>query len=255
MERHRMLTAKAFIDGRTRIIFSAIIDATTFSGSPSTTYDNTTINTSVNHFCAEEAKVDPFISCKGDDSNNMLHEFTDHHKIIYEDIWRGLGLILKKINVGDYTSFGFCSTDLIIEGDTCKFVRQLDRMNPLTHWSQEALGYSSLQLKNYYQELAIGLEGWTNGMPFYASYPQALRKMSILVPNKGKIPKSGKPKNSYPTRYKYTESTWKVDRLSNNIVSNHAVYEFLFKKYGLTRSMIHDSEARLDNYNLFSYTA
>ena len=53
-QRYRKLVAKLFYDKKTIVIGRANIDATTFSGSPDTTFMNTLTNASVGRFIFED---------------------------------------------------------------------------------------------------------------------------------------------------------------------------------------------------------
>lgn len=255
LQRNRCLTAKAYIDGRTKIVFSANIDSTTFSGSPNTTFDNTLINLSVNHFCANQTGLKPYIACKGDDSLNLVDTFCQTSIDNYHRLWSGLGLVLKKMNVGDEDAFDFCSTSLIVDNGRCKLVRKIDRMNPLAHWSTSALHYSHKQLRQYYKDLAVGYEDWTAGMPFYSAYPIAFRQMADTVPDTGPPPPTGKPKNHYDTDVKYFTDTWKTERTSKYQPSDASVYNFLLRRHGLTSMEIRDIENKITQPHIHSYSA
>lgn len=91
----------------------------------------------------------------------------------------GLGMVLKFLNIGDFQDLDFCSTNVIQyqEGQNTKFkiIRKPDRMTPLSHWSCDALSYSSVQLKQYYLDLAVSMECWAKNMPFFEDYITAYR--------------------------------------------------------------------------------
>lgn len=268
--RYRKLTAKAYIDGKTFIVFSAIIDSTTFSGSMDTTFCNTITNMIVGDFTRTELELEPIQfkqQAAGDDylgfiANETLLKYPVESTI--RQIWEGLGLIPKHIIIGDYSDINFCSTNVIpykIDGKQhFKIVRQLDRMFPLTHYSAKALHYSEPQLKYHYEQLAIGIENWATNMPFYSSYSKVFRQLSDSIPGH-KQPTEPKTKSKMRFSDETVESYANYDALlfdvrkSTNQPDAESVCEFLLQKYGLTRTAISEHEASLMVFSAYDMTS
>lgn len=250
-DRYRKLTAKAYVDNKTVTIFSAIVDGTTFSGSMDTTFANTLTNLSVAEFCRKQAGLRSTQwkhSCSGDDYKGHIsseHFTTLPIQQIITDTWEGLGLLPKYVLVGPYTNITFCSTNVIQyteNGERLhKIVRQPDRLYPLTHYSIEALSYSTGQLKTYYQDLAKGMSHWATGLPWFEDYITAFKHYDTTLHCKAEqIGIKGKSKMRFGD-YSVTKNTnYEIEqhkqRTSNRLPPQHAVYEFLLEKYQITRS-------------------
>lgn len=261
-KRTRKLVAKTYINDKTYIIFSADIDSTTFSGDPGTTLDNTLTNLTLNHWIMDsyglEINVDYEMDAAGDDYSCKLPAQLNTpqlHEVI-KNKWKSLGLIPKYVLAGDYSNITFCSTSVIpYTGDhgqqKFKIVRQLDRMNPLSHYSRKALSYSAGQLKHHYQELSIGMKQWSKGMPFYDDYRKIFQQYADSIPTKPIREKPGKPKmrfiSSHGETYDDASTYHNMDkfRVSQNVPPSEAVYDFLITKYGLSKSDIQDMISKL----------
>lgn len=261
--RYRGLIAKAYIDKRTHIIFNARIDGTTFSGSPDTMLANTVTNLSVISFSMKQCGYLSHQYCKdcsGDDSHISVTELVPNINENITTTWKGLGLIPKYVIVGDYSDITFCSTNVIPYYKNgkmrMKLVRQIDRLAPLSHYSQVALQYSRGQLKQYYLDLALGIEFWAKDMPMYSTYSEAFRHMSSRIPDKIKKIPQGKSKMYFETTEVYDnyihEKELGVFRTSHHTPPNDVVYDYLLNKFGITRSDIAQHRDTLINLRDYS---
>lgn len=265
IQRKRKLTAKCYVNGKTKVIFSALIDSTTFSGSPDTTFMNTVSNLSLNHFIFAEYGISPDkyrLSTAGDDFNCCIAQEhnTKHLRTFIDSVWRGLGLLPKYVLHGDYSNITYCSTNVIPYKDAdgnakFKVVRQMDRMLPLATISEKALHYSSGRLKYHYQELINGLNTWAIGMPFYADFIKAYQKQhdSILTPYQFDPP--GRAKMTFQAAEQYDEynhRTMDNVRVSNRTPPAHYVYDFLREKHGLLKDNIEQISKTLTSQVLYS---
>lgn len=250
-KRVRKLVAKAFIDDKMRVIFAINIDSTTFSGDPGTTLDNTITNASLNHWIMDEYGIEMHeydMDAAGDDYSCKLPQDinTPHLHDHIRKHWKELGLIPKYILKGDYSNITFCSTNVIPYNDegTTKFkiVRQLDRINPLSHYSRKALSYSQGRLRYHYQELATGMKNWTEGMPFYDDYRKVFQEYADSMKVPFVMDKPGKSKLTFPTDEEYDDSATyhNLDsiRISSNTPPPDVVYRFLLEKFGISRNHV-----------------
>lgn len=250
-QRYRRLVAKNYnSEGKVEIIFSAIIDSTTFSGSPDTTFMNTMTNLSFNRYILHKYGLHHncySMGCCGDDFNLLLSS-EDNTVLLREFInthWLRAGLNPKYVKNGDYSNITFCSTNIIQykDGQQTKFkiVRQMDRMIPLSLISEKALHYSNGRLKYHYQELILGLKSWAGKMPFYSYFISAYEKQMNKIPNNFEYDKPGKPKVYFPTNEVYDDECYtnmdKV-RVSSNQPNDEAVYKFLLDKFDINKSHI-----------------
>lgn len=259
-KRTRTLVAKTYINGKSWIVFAAEIDSTTFSGDPGTTLDNTLTNLTLNHWIMHENDLvigkDYEIDAAGDDYSCKLCSLKNTRELraSIEKNWRALGLIPKYVLDGDYSNITFCSTSVIPYNDEkgnkkFKVVRQLDRMNPLSHYSRKALGYSAGQLKHHYQELAEGMKQWSEGMPFYDDYRKAFQMYADKIKTKPIRERAGRAKLTFVSEEAYDDATTyhNMDkfRISNNKAPDKAVYDFLLEKYSLSKADIKDMVSKL----------
>lgn len=248
--RYRNLTAKAFIDGKSFTIFSAIVDSTTFSGAPDTMLANTITNDVLCKFFMDVAGFNDtqFVNdCSGDDSHlATTHIFQNQIETI-KTVWKDLGLIPKYIIVGDYSDITFCSTNVMPYYENghirMKIVRQLDRILPLGHWSETALHLSKGQLKTYYQQLAIGMNSWAHDMPFYSDYTKAYKTMESRIESDYEDMPVGKPKMHFETNIEYDVPSYTDDyktsmRQSDHRPPDYVIYNFLLDKFHITKSEI-----------------
>jgi hypothetical protein len=263
-ERHRNLTAKAFILGKSYVVFRALIDSTTFSGSPNTTFDNTIANLVTNHYTLYLYgwNFDDYkLACNGDDTDIKALRVPPDLRNHIDFVWRGLGLIPKMINIGDISISSYCSTHTLAWQEygryKCKIVRQLDRMNPLAHWSESALHLSKGQLKQYYLDLKQSYEYWTAEMPIYHDYAIAFKEMADRIPDEPKPMTSGKPKMRFGNKPielpDYDEKG--LFRKSPAKPPDYVVKDFLLQKYGLLNIDIRGHLSSLTNHVLYSSTS
>lgn len=185
----------------------------------------------------------------------------------YQKEEKGLGMVLKFLKVGDYSDIDFCSTHVIhynkgSGNDKFKIVRQVNRMSPLNHWCTKALSYSNFQMKQYYNDLALSMRSWCDGMPLYSDYITALEEHAkqIKVTKPDKTPKV-KPRLHFETKgggkLRGFVDTSKYDkygrdfvyqfeeRQSKNRPSDNEVYDFLLERYNIGKLDISDFSKRL----------
>jgi thiaminase len=252
-KRTRQMVAKTFIEGRSFVVASAMVDSTTFSGWPDTTFLNTTINAIVTRFTYAHIgydETDMHVQCAGDDGTTFLTHIKPNLQTKIKTIWTELGLIPKKVDLGNIADVTYCSTEVIQYFEKCttkfKIVQQVHRLDPLAHYSVKALRYSRGQMKKHYEELAIGLSYWTQDMPFFSHYEKAYRYHASKISELPQDIPIGKPKNYYvngviESKQKQTQSnklSYKLDRNSQRRPPDDAVYSFLLNKHGLTKTMI-----------------
>jgi len=253
----RKLTAKSYINGREYIIFSALIDATMFSGSMDTTFSNTETNNTVGEFvkhCAGLGELDLIQNCAGDDYNGFINsQVYKNHEVEFhiKQCWTQLGLVPKHIIVGDYSNINFCSTAVIpykdakTKSNKFKIIRQIDRLNPLSHYSIKALHYSAAQMKTHYRDLKKGLQYWGTGVPLIQEYIDAFQHYEDKIPGEyGKIPDPQLGKMHFGTKppveqQKATyEEQMETFRVSVKLPPREAVMDFLLTKYQLTQDSL-----------------
>jgi hypothetical protein len=250
LQKTRKLTAKCFIDKKTHVIFSANIEATTFSGSPDTTFMNTMTNLSLSHFVFNSYGLDRSkykLSTSGDDFNCCIasEDNTPNLRNHIERTWKNLGLLPKYVLHGDYSNITFCSTNVIPymlhNEQKFKVVRQIDRMLPLATVSEKALHYSAGRLKYHYQELINGLKTWAHNMPFYREFIQAYQKQHDAISEPYQFDPPGLPKTTFPSSEVYETFDYRnmsEVRVSDRQPPDAAVYAFLLEKYGLTQKNV-----------------
>lgn len=267
--RYRKLQANYFEDGRIKTLGTATLDSTTLSGSPDTTFANTLMMMMIQKFCMHKAgyTCDEYEhDTAGDDFAIMVPHISETLQQVYGKYWapadskatnHGLGVILKFLNVGDYGSLDYCSTNVIQDGETFKIVRQINRLNPLNHWSTKVLSYSLGQRKQYLLDLAMSVDSWAKGLPLYGDYSTYFRYYANLIDSevkptntgRSKIvltidPKKGRPINGHSLSYSHygRDFSYGLDlRQSKTLIDRRVVLNFLMDKYGLM-------EADLDLY-------
>lgn len=260
--KHRKLVAYLYNPGKV-IYAEATVDQTVFSGNPDTTFGNTLTMASVNHYTLQTAGYYPHeyeIDNKGDDCAQYLSSIKPGLGEHYNKIWTGLGLMLKYHNIGSYHDITFCSTNVIPykKNNAQKFriVRQVNRMNPLSHYSQKALSYTPAELKQYLTDQAIAMQNWANGLPFYSTYINTYKIAAESIKcNKPTLPKIGKKKITLPNYLKsdrrydhyihygrdYAEAI--VTRTDNREPPDAKyVYKFLLEKYNMSQYDIRQNE-------------
>lgn len=250
--RYRKLTATTYIDGRSRIVFSALVDSTVFSGSVDTTWGNSTINLSIGSYTFDTCGVptDAYRQdATGDDYQAMIPTTYDTtgFRQTWEKTTRALGLVTKYCNMGTYEKSTYCSTNTIQYLDDTgymrhKLVRVANRLQPLAHYSIDAMHYSVGELKYYYQQLAKSQRFWAHTMPYYGDYAQAYENMAAQLNVSVVQPKNGRPKLTLPTEVVYQSSDWEIlkndMRVSNRQVPDEHVYRFLSENYHYSDTMI-----------------
>lgn len=242
----RTLIAKNYVNGVSMTIFAAKINNTVFSGSPDTTFANTTINSLLNIFTLKTLGYKDYeyeLDCSGDDTSKFLTHIKPDLQQGIITIWNKLGMLPKYVIVGDYSDITFCSTNVIpykSDGNQkFKLVRQLDRMAPLSHYSESALKLSEIEMKHYYKQLALGIDHWAHQMPFYSSYSTAYNLHANAIKNdKQLVIKASKPKLWFPTETSTDGHKMKLDRVSSRFVDDDTVYQYLSQKYCLTKDQI-----------------
>lgn len=260
--RYRTIRGTIFYNGKMHLC-KAKVDATVTSGSPDTTLMNTARMAIYNRFMAYKAGVQVKIKAKGDD----FAVFTlglgdaDKMKLQYEKYWakkgesineeKGLGLVLKFLTVGDYSTYDFCSTHLICDYRLSHFkiVRQWNRIIDLGQYSMKAMRYSQSEKNQYIEDLCVSYESWIANMPFYQQYVKALR--AKYLGKRSKISINGKPKKTLPhdghelidTKYLVKNTVYGRDfdygshtRQSTLTMSDFQVEMFFLEKYGLVFS-------------------
>ena len=197
--KYRSLRAVNYMEGKSVTVFHAIVKATTLSGSTDTMFDNTMANKCVTQFSMLKCGLtdeEYLPGCSGDDGSTLLRRIPPDMKNIITTTWEELGLYPKMVDIGDYSDITFCSTNVIQykqEGKVLhKVVRKLDRMTPLSHYT-EKIGMSIANRKYYYYELARGLDTWAHDMPLYGDYAKAYRTIAHLITVPPAPPKDRKP--------------------------------------------------------------
>ena len=271
-QRMRRLVAKTYIDSKTYSLADVMIDSTTFSGSPDTTFSNTLIMSTLMQFVLQAAGYDEDDYCidvSGDDTAIFLRHVVPTTEEAVKTIWSQLGLIPKFVKFGSYEDITFCSTSVIQEGQKFKIVRQVDRLNPLGHWSEKALSYSTRQLKTYYHDLYVSMNNWTNGMPYFQMYTDMYKIYSNMIADEPAEITNGKPKKCRPDPFnlydpsnekKYLnyglEYAYSYEmRQSKTTISQDTVYQWLLNKYGITRGDVKDMEQNLLKPHVYNYTS
>lgn len=269
----RKLKASYFVNGVQKVLGTALVQGTVFSGSSDTTFANTLRMAIYNMFTLEKAglrfDIDYKLLCKGDDFLVLVKEMRDYDGIYYK-YWckavkdpmtysyepYGIGQVLKFLVVGDYSTLDFCSTTVIpynADGATkFKIARKVDRMNPLSHYSRAALQMSALELKQYYLDLAMSIDVSMPNMPFYASYSEAFKYHASRIPGipirlttgrkRLTLPDDGHRKiddSSEIATYIYKDYGRDFveglkNRLSSTKIPEEYVYNHLRTKYGLS---------------------
>lgn len=218
----RELNAKTFTATGARVLGSATIRGTVFSGASDTTLMNTLRMALYNMFTLESAGLvwnkDFKLLAKGDDfiifSRVPAWKGIDFQSL-YLQTWKPkpkhsdanflenkgcLGMILKFLNVGDYDTIDFCSVTCIPYDDHTKFklARKPDRMVPLAHYARKTLRMTNAQIKQYLIDQAYALEVSHGNMPFYRDYAVAYRNAARKIKAKAARYKTGRARLSLP---------------------------------------------------------
>jgi len=288
----RTLEANTFEQGKMLKIGKAIVNGTVFSGSADTTLMNTLRMAIYNIYTLEQANfkinIDYRLLCKGDDFVIFLKHCYDY-KQLYYTYWLpntkipathayGLGLVLKFLTFGDYEDIDFCSTVCIVDkkNNLFKIARKPDRMIPFNHYSRTALSMSKSELKTYYNELATSIELSAKNLPFYENYALGYRAQANAIQAQPSTPKTGLPPIVLPDdgHRKYLNKMQKLlvkypnydrsyiitllERKSPVIIDPEVVYDFLLRKYGLTKMDIQEHKEMITSsfyYPIFDAAA
>lgn len=268
-QQYRSLIAKYYHNGKTHVLLKASVDSTTFSGSPDTTFANTLTNATIGRYIFEDRdmlnlnKNEYIIFTSGDDYASMTTKNNaDNFMKIARKVWEWLGLVPKYIKIGPYSDLTFCSTNVIPYKDELgcqkfKIVRQVDRMDPLSHWSIKALRYSQSELKHYYNSLAQGIRHWAHDMPYYSYYAQAYEQIANSMNVEPCDPKIGRDKIYFKTSNKTNfdsadyEGNKELWRVSNRKPPEQYVKQFLLDKYHYGELELLEIQQKLSTY--FNY--
>jgi hypothetical protein len=271
----RPLKAGYVVNGRIETLGLAYVQGTVFSGSSDTTFANTIRMAVYNMYTMEKAgliyDVDYQVKCKGDDFFVLTGRDMDWDAVYYkywikaiEDPMKyhykpfGIGQVLKFLVTGGYDSLDFCSTTVIPykigNEQLFKIVRKPDRMAYLSHYSREALRMSNIELKQYYIDVAMSVESFGKGMPFYQDYADAYRYHASMIPGEPKTAKQGKPGKILPhdghkhshgiqldnkyAAYGRDFQMALLEKTSSNRIPDNYVYDHLLSRYSLTKNDI-----------------
>lgn len=217
----RLIQAKQMLGNRvkdpenvgTGNIGDALVVGTVFSGASDTTLMNTIRMALYNHYTLQvkgglKLDVDYKLLAKGDDFMVFVKNPNLPYKQYYDACWMpkdkkpletqykpyGIGQILKFLLVGDYSTIDFCSTTVVQDGTDFKIFRRPDRMDPLLHYSRQAVRMTPGQLKQYYQDLAYALRDSAGDAPFYSEYAQALDFAASQINAQPQLLKTGRQK-------------------------------------------------------------
>jgi len=171
-------------------VASTLVDGTVGSGYPDTTLMNTLRMASFIEFMIYKAGLDAKLLVKGDDFVIFVKNAGDYDLLTnqFRLYWSnkgenlnkefGLGLILKFLTFGDFTTFDFCSTHLICDfkNEKFKIVRQWKRILLQGAYSMKALSYSNIEKTRYVFELNRSLASWSVNMPYYSHYINNMNK-------------------------------------------------------------------------------
>jgi hypothetical protein len=165
-----------------------------FSGNPDTTFGNTLRQALYQRFIYEEQmgldKSQYRLWCKGDDCIVFLNATNGceaYYELFYSTknnldpkthlpVPHGLGMYLKRITIGGYETYDFCSTHLLFDQFTsrCRIVRQLDRTSVLNCYSESLVKahncyHAKVLLTNMAEEMAC----WAKDIPVFKEYIRA----------------------------------------------------------------------------------
>lgn len=256
----------------------ATILGTVFSGASDTTLMNTIRMALYNMFTLQRKGlrygVDYQLLCKGDDFMVFV-KTPDFNGIpweqIYMEIWcpksksmstdyeagskHKIGLILKFLNVGGYDTIDFCSTTCIPYDGYSKFklARKPSRMDPLSHFSRNAIKFKPLELKQYLLDQATALEISHGRMPYYRNYIDAYRYWASTIQGQPQRNMNGRPRKYLkPDGHREIEGTDDYDyryasygydfiqglrtRQSTNQPSDAEVYDHLLTHFGISQN-------------------
>lgn len=269
LKSHKSLTAKYFDHNKAKALMTAIVRGTVFSGSSDTTLMNTLRQSMYIRYTLERKGLkygeDFKHKAKGDDFMVFVNKPALPYKAWFDEVWapkekdpltttyqpHGLGLILKFLTIGDFDSIDFCSTVAIPCGPgKWKLARMPHRMNPLSHYSKNPK-MTPLELKAYYEDLAIVMERHAADTLFYRNYSLAYRHYARMIQAKGELKEcSGNRRNTrIPDGHRERENAFTPDMtfgkeyaykretlVSDNHANDDQVAAFLLNRYGMTRT-------------------
>lgn len=253
--RHRKIRGYTFENGK-RLILKAKVDGTVMSGNPDTTLMNTVRMALYIRFMAHEAGIEAKYLAKGDDFAIFCRSRKDADllSVQFDKYWSpknanlnrpyGLGLVLKFLTIGDYTTFDFCSTHLICDFEHGKFkiVRQWDRIINQGAYSQSMLSMSGYEKHLHIKALCQTMQAWSLDMKFYKDYLTEMDQLADTYPSTGKL-----RNKSYPSRIRLPDDGhrhrtdnrsglgYQVDRLlerKSTLNLDDCVEEFMLEKHG-----------------------
>lgn len=268
MARYRKLRGNIIMknEGIKRVM-TATVDATVTSGNPDTTLMNTTRMALYVGFMIKEAGIDAKWKCKGDDFVIFTRNIRDAEKLkpIFAKYWAGknehlnkpygLGLVLKFLKIGDFTTFDFCSTHLKCDfiNEIFKISRQWDRIIEQGAYSCKMLKMSTYEKSEHVQSMIDCIKAWSGKNDLFINkYITKLAKIKCeflnhplykipsnkfkVHPSKNILPDDNHTKREsdnnelgldYETYYKLKL------RQSNNEVSDEAIFDFYDSNYSL----------------------
>jgi hypothetical protein len=96
----------------------------------------------------------------------------------------GLGMYLKRLTIGDPTSFDFCSTHLFYDRHSgkVKITRQLNRTMILNQYSDSLHRcINKYHAKMFFEQMAAETESWAEGLDVFGCYPAAWRYIAKQI--------------------------------------------------------------------------
>lgn len=256
----------------------ATILGTVFSGASDTTLMNTIRMALYNMFTLSRKGliygIDYQLLCKGDDFMVFV-KTPDFNGMTWEDVYMEIwcpksksmttdyeagakgkiGLILKFLNVGGYETIDFCSTTCIPYDGYSKFklARKPSRMDPLSHYSRNAIKFKPLELKQYLLDQATALEVSHGRMPYYRNYIDAYRYWASTIDGVPRRNMQGRPRKlMQPDGHREIEHTDDYDfkfasygydfiqgirmRQSTNQPTDAEVYDHLLTHFGISQN-------------------
>lgn len=277
--RVRKLDARLYSDKMRLPFATSYMLGTVFSGSSDTTLMNTVRMSLYNMFTMCQAGLkygqDFKHLAKGDDFMVFVRhpDWNGHsYQQLYDRYWvakpkssiannyqpYGIGMILKFLLVGDYSTIDFCSTTAITWFDQgtfhVKLARRPDRMDPLSHWSRAALTMSPGQYKQYLIDQAWAINIAMPDMPFYRDYANAMLAHASVIKAEPTRLQSGLgrlllPDDGHAHTHKHERSYAQFEAYGRDFVEGvktrqsttkppeNAVYHHLLTRFGITYVM------------------
>jgi len=239
-----------------------IQDGKVFSGAMDTTLMNTVRMALYNRFVIEEIyglfPNQYGLLCKGDDSAgffprelNQTRMEECYLQVFTKDIRgvHGLGQTAKYLKWGDIEDIDFCSTETFYAKsiNSYKITRKLDRFLTLTAWSRKACKLNDTELKMYLKCQYYSNLCWMRGLPIYRVYNQAFNVNTNglkIVSKNGEI-KSHITEDNYEEfalQFQDKDDLYKLERKSKKIASPEDYFDFLERRYNLSRSEVLQAE-------------